>query len=199
MSHADPLGTVDVPPRRNSLLAGWAKHPREFLIAAALGILVGVGAIILLRFLSDTGDEPPIRVKNGSLELHLLSSYDVWDQAGSSNKWKVKGNKQRSKDDLQLTIASRPGATCTGSFVTAKTDMVITYHDDTNNRDFDVTLKSKNKQISVSSSETGSNSADPSVLVYATPGFIKKIVADGNSMCTFSAANELDHLIIMDW
>jgi hypothetical protein len=199
MSHADSVSKVDLRPRRNSLLAGWAEHPRAFLIAVALGILVGVGVIVLLRFLADTGDEPPIRVKNGSLELHLLSKYDEWDHAGSSNNWKVKANRYRSKDDLQLTVASRPGATCTSGFVTAKTDMIITYHDDGANRDFDVTLKSNGKKISVSSPETGSNSADPSVLVYGGAGFIKAIVADSKSMCTFANATQLDHLLILDW
>jgi hypothetical protein len=43
------------------------------------------------------------------------------------------------------------------------------------------------------------SAGDSTVLAYGSEGFIKAIEADGTPMCTFSAASQLDHLIILDF
>ena len=192
MSHADSVSTVDVRSRRKALLAVWAEHPRAFLVAVALGILVSIGVIVLLRVLADTGDEPPIRVKNGSLELHLLYQNATWTNAG--NHWKTSGT--RRQDLLQLTVATRGKANCTAYTVSA-IDLEITYADPSGNDLMKVDIKSTGNHSKVTPSQP--MSASGSVLSYPTAGFIKSIVADGTTMCTFTTANQLDHLVILDF
>ena len=195
MSHADSVNTLDIRPRRNSLLAGWREHPRAVLIAAAIGILIGAGAILLLRVRADTGDEPPIRVKNGSLELHLLAKNATWTSAG--NHWKTSGT--RVHDPLQLTVATRGKANCS-LYTVAANLLVIHYADPNGTEVMKVEIQSTGNHSKVTPSQPMSISAsDTTVLTYGSPGFIKSIEADGTAMCTFSAASQLDHLIILDF
>ena len=195
MSHADSVNTLDIRPRRHSLLAGWREHPRAVLIAAAIGILIGAGALLLLRVLADTGDEPPIRVKNGSLELHLLATNGTWTSTG--NHWKTSGT--RAHNALQLTVATRGKANCSAYTITANL-LVIHYADQSGNEVMKVEIQSTGNHSKVTPSQPMFVSpGDPTVLGYFDAGFIKSIEADGTSMCAFSAASQLDHLLIMDW
>lgn len=195
MSHAESVKTLDNRPHRNSLLTVWRDHPRAVLVAAALGILIGAGVIFLLRVAADTGDEPPIRVKNGSLELHLVSTYGTWTATG--NHWKTSGT--RAHNALQLTVATRGKANCS-SYTVAANLLVITYADTSGNDLMKVEIQSTGNHSKVTPSQPMSvSTSDPTVLAYGSAGFIKSIEADGTSMCTFSAASQLDHLLILDW
>jgi len=195
MSHADSVSTVDVHSRPKALLTVWAEHPRAFLIAVALGVLVTIGVVVLLRVFADTGDEPPIRVKNGSLELHLLAKNATWTATG--NHWKTSGT--RAHDPLQLTVATRGKANCSAYTVAANL-LVIHYADPAGNEVMKVEIQSTGNHSKVTPSQPMSvNTSDTTVLAYGSAGFIKSIEADGTAMCTFSAASQLDHLIILDF
>ena len=196
MNHAETVNTLDPRSRRNSLMAGWRDHPRALLIAAAIGVLIGAGVMFLLRNLADTGDEPPIRVKNGSLELHLVTNKNAtWTSTGSH--WKTSGT--RAHDVLQLTVATRGKANCSAYTVAANL-LVIHYADPTGNEVMKVEIQSAGNHSKVVPSQPMSVSAsDSTVLAYGSAGFIKSIEADGTAMCTFSAASQLDHLIILDF
>jgi hypothetical protein len=195
MSHAETMNTLDPRARRNSLMAGWRDHPRALLIAAAIGVLIGAGVLFLLRNLADTGDEPPIRVKNGSLELQLLAKGATWTQTGSH--WKTSGT--RIHDLLKLTVATRGKASCTAYTVSAN-QLVLHYADPAGNEVMKVEIQSTGNHSKVTPSQPMSiSSSDTTVLAYGSPGFIKSIEADGASMCTFSLASELDHLVVLDF
>ena len=73
----------------------------------ALGLVLGGGLFYVLS----PGDEGPIRVKNGSVELHLLNTSRLWAPHGSNRQWRVSRGR-RNHDDLELYVNSGPGATC---------------------------------------------------------------------------------------
>lgn len=86
---------------------------RMVLVAVGAAALAAVGAYFLATALS-TGDEPPIRVKRGSLELELLASSGAWEPQNEKpdrRRWKVDGYDRKS-DDYLLYLAPKDPASC---------------------------------------------------------------------------------------
>lgn len=82
------------------------------LIAAGL-----IGGAFLLVKLITTSDEPPIRVRGGSIEAEIVkpgSAY--WDHAvtGSDHQWKVLSNGENGAEEYFLKVI-RNGGSCTGA------------------------------------------------------------------------------------
>ena len=165
---------------------------------AALAVAALAGAITafaILRVLGATGDEPPIRVRNGSIELHLLSAAETWKQTG--NHWKITGGK-RSSDDYQVVVAYKPGATCAGNGSATGAPLRIT-HKDLNVTKY-VELKVNGKHTEVESDADLQISADGKVLSYtSSTGFIDSISVNSKSVCTFTEASQLENLFILDF
>ena len=67
MSNGTNTGAESVP--QTAETSGWQDHAVAITVAAAAGALV-LGTVLYFAGFFDSGDEPPIRVKNGSLELH---------------------------------------------------------------------------------------------------------------------------------
>src|SRR5262245_19361599 len=96
----DRTGSVAPTAERTSF---WRDHFAAAAVVALSGAVIGiVGAFIGFRILS-TGDEPPIRVKGGSIELHLLSKDATWTNAG--NHYKTVGT--RGNDTYQVKVSGR--------------------------------------------------------------------------------------------
>ena len=86
----------------------WRTHP---LVAAALtAAVIAVGALVGSRvaYTRSSDDEPPIRVKGGSIELELMANpadrNNAWDQDTVQGRWTVHPG-HRSKDDDDLGFA----------------------------------------------------------------------------------------------
>src|SRR6476659_3823622 len=76
----------------------------------AVGLVLGGG----LFFVLSPGDEGPIRVKNGSVELHLLNTSRSWAADGDNRHWKISRGR-RNRDGLEVYVNSGPGASCSGT------------------------------------------------------------------------------------
>jgi hypothetical protein len=169
-------------------------------LAAASVLLnkVGVTEFNLLRILSNS-DEAPIRVRNGSLDLVILSKSQSWRQAGSSGNWHFNEG-QRYRDIFDVTVTVRPGATCGGQSASGA-EIIFTYSNDKKIR-----LQSLSRKTWVKP-DTGVtmtwNGSAPQTLSYVTSGFLKSIeTSDGSggltTMCSFTAANQLDHVAVLN-
>jgi len=182
--------------RRNGFADIWRDHPFIMLVTTAAALAVGATVVTLFLTLA-ADDEPPIRVKTGSLELYLVSHEKHFQQDGSSQNWKISGGSRR-EDALQVVIAYA-GATCSSGVATATQKLVITYSDDKA-----VTLQSISKKMKIHSDVdlTPDDPANARVLTYAptpTAGFIKSIAIDNRpAQCTFASANDLIYLAILD-
>jgi len=162
--------------------------------AAIVGAAAGaVAAWFKLRALVATGDEPPIRVKNGSMEFQLLTKAGSrnWDEDGNPRKWKVSGG-SRGKDEFQVTIVVRTGATCSSQSVSGKT-VEVEYSDDTK-----VELKATGKKTRLTSGKDLTRTDEKRTLEYTESGHIRRITVDSFT-CNFTDRDQLEHVLVLDY
>jgi hypothetical protein len=98
-----------------------------------------------------------------------------------------------------VTVAVRTGATC-GAQTATGSDVIFTYDNDRKIR-----LQSQGRHTWVrpdSGVTLARDGTAPQKLSYVTRGFIKSIAvgngANPTTMCSFTAANQLDHAIILN-
>lgn len=162
---------------------------RRFCLFFALVLL-----LVATGCTSGTSDEPPIRVKNGTMELWLLSHSDGWIRDGNSRNWKLHG--RRTKDDLDIMIAVGSGATCTAPLDRSGRKLEVHYSDST-----EVDLQSTGNHTKVTASkDLTMRDGAPQLLTYGGPtDYISSIVMDGKTICTFTAADQLHSLVVLDY
>jgi len=194
------------PADRRSWISLWRTN-RLTMVLAAFGVLallalasvalrmVGVTSWDFFRVLTDS-DEAPIRVRNGSLDIHLLSESQEW--ADDNGEWKVRGAK-RFKDEFEVTVAARAGASCGPSHTATGAAVVVTYNDNT-----EVRFQSAGKKTKIKPGQGAGKLVGGQHLQYGTPGagFIKQVavgtVGSPTPLCTFTQADQLDHILILN-
>jgi hypothetical protein len=205
------------PPDRNSWMPR-SRTNRITLAFAVLGILAVLAtATVVLRvfgvikqdifqLLTDS-DEAPIRVRNGSLDLTILGAQG-WEQVGTSGNWRIM-NASRHREEFEVTIAVRAGATCGGARTATGPDVVLTYENDNNESTANtsrIVLQSAGRRTLVRP-DTGVtmtwDAKAPELLRYQVSGGYLKSIAVGSGsnpavICTFTAATQLDHLIVLN-
>jgi hypothetical protein len=183
----DAAGSPSNPPtfrQRARTLA--AAHP---LTVAVLGLVVGLlGALMIGVLLSRTGDEPPIRVKGGSIELELLEPDGLfsrkWNEDGNTKKkWTLGG--KRKDDAYQILVAYTGGACRHGGYTQGR---IVKLHYSKNSGL--VQVKAEDKRTKVDADADMARLPDSKVLVYpateAGPsGYITKIEVDNAPFCDF--------------
>ena len=152
------------------------------LWTTALALTVGAigGALIAARFArSKAGDEAPIRVKNGSIELQLLHPGRTFVRQG--NTYRVDGGAPRDADEYALLIEATPGA-CP-SFPSRGNHVRYTHRDSKW-----VQIHSNGRRTWVTSNVSLQLSPDGRLLTYPEAGHIVSIGVGGHERCTFPAA-----------
>lgn len=175
-------------PSEPRLKSAWTDHPVAITAAIGIGILLSIGAYFAL----DSGDEPPIRVQNGSLDLQLLTRHEHWIQQGDARHWKISGG-ARSKDLLDISVAVNTGASCDAQAGSGHV-LTLTYNDGAT-----VQAQSSGNHTSVVSSADLTLSAKGHLLTYSASGWISRITLDKALTCNFSAKNQLADMVILDY
>jgi hypothetical protein len=166
---------------------------------ATIGLqMVGVLSFSLLDWF-DT-DEAPIRVRNGSIDLLLITKSQEWEPVGGSPNWRIDGGK-RFTDNYEVTVAVKAGATCGGSYTGTGSDVVFTYSNGEKIR-----LQSTGRHTFVKPDNANTTlTRDPNnkqLLQYAPAGYLQTLAvgngANPTTMCTFTAANQLDHILVLN-
>jgi hypothetical protein len=175
------------------------------------GVTAAALAIALFFFGAfDTGDEAPIRVRNGSLELYVASNTQKWKHAtspGDAKHWRISGGKRKNQT-LSIAIAvngsTAPGASCsnqagTGDLLTigySVNGVVVTVHDDPN--DHKHALVESNADLVLSTKDSNER-----LLSYDPVGYISSITLTKGgttvASCTFTKADQLGDLVILDY
>jgi hypothetical protein len=175
------------------------------------GVTAAALAIALFFFGAfETGDEAPIRVRNGSLELYVASNNQKWKHAtnpGDARHWRISGGK-RANAALSIAIAvnpsAGPGVSCsnqagTGDLLTISysvNGVTVTVHDDPN--DTKHTLVESNADLVVSKKDTNER-----LLAYEPAGYINNITLTKGgtavASCSFTKAEQLGDLVILDY
>jgi hypothetical protein len=178
-------------------------HPVAVAGVAVASAAILAGILYLAGAFADTGDEPPIRVKNGSIDFYLASSNQVWKQK-HAKLFKITGGK-RSKDGLDVSVAVNAGASCSAQVGTA--DQVTIDYVKADGSAVTITIgtdpdRPHQRHSAVQSSEPLTlSTADARILSYVnTGGHIRAISLDAHPpMCKFTSADQLANLVILDY
>lgn len=195
---------------------GTTKSVQGSILNDPVGVLIVVGvtaavmAIALFFFGAfDTGDEAPIRVRNGSLDLYVASNNQKWKHRKDDEKdfrhWRINGG-ERANDALSIAIAVNAGASCsnqagTGDLLTigySVKGVVVSVHADPDEAKH--TMVEANEDLVVSKKD-----GDGRLLSYepSTPGYISSITLTKGgtavASCTFTRAEQLGDLVILDY
>ena len=177
-----------------------------FAVIGLLSVLAGFTVVLksvgiigwnIFDLLIDS-EEAPIRVRNGSIDLELLSGSQEWKQDGTSGNYRIP-NTYRHKEEFDVTVTVRAGAVCP-ALVGTGPDVILTFSNDRSIR-----LQSAGRHTLVKP-ENGAtltwNASDPRRLPYQADGYIKSIAvgsgANPTTMCSFTAANQLDRVNILN-
>jgi hypothetical protein len=176
--------------------------------ANKLGLaLVGLGAAAVIaavvKSVSQTeeamlsgGDEPPIRVKGGSLDVYLISTSHTWDDGGTGAKvWHIKAKPDRSKDELAVFIDYTTGGP---DFVCG--NAVNIFHKDTVGDITELEIKSQTKHIQVKRKDNGTKDLKTSQqsLYYDQKGTLDSIKVDAHRYPMLSDPRQLQSVWIFD-
>lgn len=174
----------------------------KFGVGLLTGGLLLYGAIKLLS----TGDEPPIRVKKGSIEMELLAKAGgvTWTENGNKKNWKLSGG-TRANDGYDVFVAADSTKCSNGGYARGVNWVEITYDDN-----YSVRVQSTGKHTKVmSKAPNGSGNPPPDLkgdtarlLKYdKTGGFIKWIDVQGvaGHFCEFRNDTELKAMVLLDY
>lgn len=145
------------------------------------------------------GDEPPIRVRNGSIELQLLHPTHKFEEAdGSTDKknWRIETEPSRQSNDVTVLVLPSDFNNCKGGFVESGNKVEFVYS--TGNR---ITVQSNgSKKIRVKGQDPLENpSGNRQLLRYDVAGvYIQSIDVGSKNLCTFTAADSNLQVIILD-
>ena len=173
-----------------SIVETWTEDPLAALTAAAIGVLVGAGVTLGILYVTSSGDEPPIRVRNGSIQLEVGAS--TWKQTG--NVWKISGG-AKQVDSYWLYLAPTNPAACQSPKINGN-GIVFGLNDGTQ-----VRVESKNRKTEVTSTRPLTLSADKKTLSYGGGDvYITEIRLDGasGSQCTFASKDTNLHTLLIE-
>lgn len=205
------------PADKRSWISLWGTN-RVTMTFAAFGVLaflavtsvvlrvVGITKFDILTLFTDS-DEAPIRVRNGSLDFSIVGG-QRWEQVGGSGNWRIK-NATRHREEFEVTIAVRTGATCGGALTATGSDIVLVYENDDNDSTSNtskISLHSQGRRTVVKPDSGVTMTWDaksPATLNYQASGGFLRSIAVGNganpaTICSFSSRVQLDHLIILN-
>lgn len=170
--------------------------------AVVLGAAVALlGAWALGAFDAEplAGDEPPIRVRNGSIELQLLHLTHKFEEAdGSTDKknWRIEGEPARHRNDVTVLLLPSNFKQCKG-FVESGNKIEFYYSSGKK-----ITVQSNgSKRIRVKGDDELQNpSGNRQLLRYdAGDAYIQSIdVGSQKDFCTFDAKDSNLQVFILD-
>ena len=171
----------------------WSENPLATAAAIGLGIVIGAGAVIGFDLIMATGDEPPIRVRNGSIELEVLHKSAYWKQVGSDGThWKINQG-TRLSDKYWMYLAPTNSADCNAAKANGNVIRFVLSDDSW------VQVESHNNKTDVTSDKVLTRSADKKFLRYGPEGlYIKAIRLDGSDRCTFGAKDANLHSLLTE-
>jgi len=179
---------------------GGRKHSVALLVGTAL--IIALGALILqvacsqARILTSPGDEPPIRVKGGSLNLELLAKKGT-NEWSADVTWIAKSGKRNSKKISVLMLPRSNDAGCTWLDPT-KDEVTITFQDTDSNTAYPVIFNVKEHggnalktSVTPGNLQLSLNDSDKRQISNGDHGYISSVKIDGTT-CTFSAADAVE-------
>jgi hypothetical protein len=126
----------------NPLLVKSSTDNRALLAAATIGGLIAGGLLAFFLLGDGAGDEPPIRVKNRSIEFELVRSGGKWREIAPNDKmhWRISGG-GKNRPDFEIYVAPSDITKCPGGIFKSGSTLAFAYGDGTT-ADIEVTIAS---------------------------------------------------------
>jgi hypothetical protein len=162
--------------------------------------LVG-GAIVYLLCKMAAGDEPPIRVRGGSIHFEILAESVAWGPQNETNpdpkKWVVGGDSRRT-EGLLVYVAPDSLVRC-GGVVHKKNVRKVQFWYGEGNHDF-IEVHASGRKTKVDSRNIEPTKPRPKELKYGNASdFVRRITIENHAdWCRFSAEDQLDGAIIAE-
>lgn len=148
-----------------------------------------------------TGDEPPIRVRGGSMKFELLNQAAAFEEDNSTDKkkWRIKGTPVRNRNKFLVVIVSG-NPSCNG-IVRSGDKIDIVYSD---NQEVEFKSNANNTKITAKPEKLNQSSTELHTLTYGVSGstteYIRGIRIDSNTdyVCEFTAADAALQIFLLD-
>ncbi len=163
------------------------------LIAGVLGFLLCQKGPALLP-----GDEPPIRVRGGSIDFELLSTGAMFEpqSQGNRKKWIVTGGNRRT-DDLLVYVAPDSFVRCGGVSFKKKVKKVQFWY--SNDGYIEVHASQNKTRIEAAHVDLNANGDYTKLSYGGTNVFVQRITyGNRQDWCNFTSKAELDGAIIAE-
>jgi hypothetical protein len=159
--------------------------------AVVAGIVKSAYSVLEVRA---GGDEPPIRVKGGSIDLRLLTNHHQWKASTRANEWKISGGPHRSKDDFDLVVDFLKG----DSKPAAGKQLDILY---TGGAQLQVSSYMQQTSVALLAGDPTKVTVDQQSLIYdrnGTTDSIREIILDGQRLWP-DGPRKFSELLILDY
>ena len=164
----------------SSIFDTWAEDPLAAGVAAALGAMAGVAVASALKFTSTrSGDEPPIRVRHGSVVLDLLAQTRKFEKTNSGDKknWKIQGEPERGKEEyLIIAMPSSISSTAFPNGIFAVGKHVRIFYKGAH----EITISAPGKKTKIKGDHDFDQPSGQSIKPDVSGDFIQQIRVDGN-------------------
>jgi hypothetical protein len=180
-----------VQPRVKSLVDLWNAN-KFAMTLVGIGAVAAVAAVVKGIALTEDaktggGDEPPIRVKGGSMDLRLLTKKYKW--TGGPAEWYISGGSRSKADfDVVLDFAHGPSAEHNGQVLTI-------FHSGNPT----LQLDAPNCATVVTKLDANPLTADEQSLSYKPNGHISEVRLDGKTIWPTADNRHFAELLILDY
>lgn len=171
-------------------------HLGALAAAALVGAVVATVVVVLLGPLEPlVGDEPPIRVRNGSVDLQIGGA---WESVGGDKKdWKVKGEPVRDGNDYEVIVGGATPTECPST--TAMGNPVTFTVKEGNNVVGSIVVRATGNKTRVRSEKDLAQKLDQLISQEGDALYISAIaVGSGGPLCTFTAKNTNLRVALLD-
>ncbi len=176
-----------------SIFDSWAEDPLAAGVAAALGAAAGVAIASAFKLTTiQSGDEPPIRVRHGSMRIQLLHRQQTrkFVQMGSPRKWTIDGNADRGRDEyIVVVLPDDP----TAIVVREAVNVVIVYSDTKW-----VHFKSTGRKTRVTGERDLQLNTDRELKYNGSGGHIERVEVDGDLVYQSGMVDPTLQILLLD-
>ena len=164
-----------------SILDSWAEDPLAAGVAAALGAAAGVAIASAFKSTATirSGDEPPIRVRHGSVVLDLLAQTRKFEKtnAGDKKNWRIQGEPERGKEEyLIIAMPSSISSTTFPNGIFAFGKHVRIFYKGAS----EITISAPGKKTKIKGDHDFDQPSGQSIKPDVSGDFIQQIRVDGN-------------------
>lgn len=175
-----------------------SEHPVELAVAAAVGAVVAAIVVVsLLGGVRSVSDEPPIRVRNGSVDMRLQGGQ--WAQVSNNDKknWKIDGEPDRGRDDFEVHIWGAAAAQCADS-ITSGNPVTFTVQNGTSGGQDKIEIKSTGRKTRVKVDNNDLADDDNLINLAGDGWFIREIKVGNAVKCTLSQKSATLRVALLD-